>query len=96
MKEVKSLHENYMGFKSQAAELKTRIQIYQSDNESALLAQRDCKKENVRLTFANDELIEKLHYMERRFQSLVQRCGASQEDLEAVENMISTQQTGIH
>jgi len=33
MKEVNSLHEHYMGFKSQAAEFKTRIQIYQNENE---------------------------------------------------------------
>jgi hypothetical protein len=30
------LHEHYMGFKSQAQELKTKIQIYQSDNEQSL------------------------------------------------------------
>lgn len=40
-----------MGFKSQAAELKTRIQIYQGDHEQALIEQRDSKKEVVRLTF---------------------------------------------
>lgn len=33
MKEVNEIHEQYMGYKSQAAELKTRIQIYQTDNE---------------------------------------------------------------
>jgi hypothetical protein len=29
--------------------------------------------------------------MERRFSAMIQRCGASQEDLEAVENMIMAQ-----
>jgi cell division septum initiation protein DivIVA len=77
MKEVNQLHEHYMGFKSQAAELKTRIQIYQSDNELAEQGQRSAKKEVMRLTYQNDELIEKLQYMERRFANLVQRCGAS-------------------
>lgn len=82
MKEVNEIHEQYMGYKSTAAELKTRIQIYQSDNEQAISQQRESKKEVVRLTFQNDELSEKLRYVERRFQQLVQRCGVSQEDIE--------------
>ena len=51
MKEVNEIHEQYMGYKSQAAELKTRIQIYQTDNEQAVNQQRESKKEVVRLTF---------------------------------------------
>jgi len=55
-----------------------------------MLGQRNAKKENMRLTFQNDELMEKLQYMERRFANLAQRCGASQEDLDAVDNMLSS------
>ena len=67
IKEINSLHETYIGFKSSATELKTRIQIYKQDNETAVEAQRDAKKEIMRLTFENDEMREKLNYMERRF-----------------------------
>ncbi len=45
----------------------------------------------MRLTFANDELSEKLRHFERKFASLAARCGASQEDLDAVERMIGGQ-----
>lgn len=40
-----------MGFKSQAAELQTRVQIYQQDNDQAVKDQRDSKKEVLRLTY---------------------------------------------
>ena len=33
MKEVNEMHEHYMGFKSQAAELKSRIGTYKIDSE---------------------------------------------------------------
>ena len=75
-----------MGFKSQAAELKSRVTIYQQDQERALQAERDAKKEVLRLTFENDELVEKLKFMESKFQSLLQRVGASKEDIEAVNS----------
>ena len=58
MKEVNDLHEHYMGFKSSAAELKTRVNIYKTDQEKAILGERNAKKEVVRLTFNNDELQE--------------------------------------
>ena len=37
------------------------------------------------MTFQNDELAERHKYMERKYMQLVQRVGASAEDLEAVE-----------
>jgi len=37
------------------------------------------------MTFQNDELSERQKYMERKYLQLVQRVGASAEDLEAVE-----------
>lgn len=67
MKEVNSVHEQYMGFKSQAAELKARVNIYQQDQEQALQAEREAKKELLKITFANDGLIEKLKFMESKF-----------------------------
>ena len=51
-----------------------------------MLGERDAKKEVLRLTFENDELVEKLKFMESKFQSLVQRVGASKEDIEAVNS----------
>ena len=51
IKETNELHEHYMGFKSSAAELKTRVQIYKADQEKALQGEREAKKEVVRLTF---------------------------------------------
>jgi len=50
-----------------------------------LLAERESKKEVVRLTLENDEFQEKIRFMEQKYHSLVERMGASQEDLNAVE-----------
>lgn len=55
-----------------------------------MLGERDAKKEVLRLTFENDELVEKLKFMESKFQSLVQRVGASKEDIEAVNSQIAS------
>jgi chromosome segregation ATPase len=90
MKEVNEMHEHYMGFKSQAAELKSRIGTYKIDSEKAIAEARECKRENLRLTYHNDELIEKVNYLESKFSSLVSRCKVSKEDLDAVEEMIQS------
>lgn len=37
----------------------------------------------------NDELKERNRFLERKYHSLVERCGASAEDLEAVEVMMA-------
>jgi hypothetical protein len=42
------------------------------------------------LTLETDELKERNRYLERKYASLVERCGASQEDLEAVEVMMAS------
>ena len=44
MKEVNEMHEHYMGFKSQAAELKSRIGTYKIDSEKAIAEARECKR----------------------------------------------------
>jgi len=54
------------------------------------MGERDAKKEVLRLTFENDELIEKLKFVESKFQSLAQRVGASKEDIEAVNSLVTT------
>lgn len=46
--------------------------------------------ENNRLTLMADELKERNRFLERKYFSLVERCGASQEDLEAVEVMMAS------
>jgi hypothetical protein len=88
MKEVNEMHEHYMGFKSQAAELKSRISTYKLDQDKAIAEARECKRENLRLTYQNDEMIEKVYYLESKFSSLVSRCKVSKEDLDAVEGLI--------
>lgn len=55
IKETNGLHEHYMGFKSSAAEMKSKISIYKSDQEAAIQSEREAKKEVLRLTFQNDE-----------------------------------------
>jgi chromosome segregation ATPase len=88
MKEVKQLHEQYMGHKSQAHELKTRVQLYQQENEQAVKDCRDKKKECVRLTFQNDELVERVSFLEQRFQVAVQKGQLGQDDIDEVEKAI--------
>jgi len=66
-----------MGYKSNAAELQQRIDIYKRDYEQANFAARDSKKEVVRLTFENDEMHEKARFLERKYYTLVKRLGAS-------------------
>lgn len=87
MKDNNELHEHYMGFKSTAAEMKSKINIYKSDQENAIKGEREAKKDVLRLTYLNDELSEKVLFLERKFNSLVSRVGASKEDLEAIENI---------
>ena len=45
----------------------------------------EAKKEAVRLTYQNDELQEKVRFLENKFQSLAKRVNASKDDLDAVE-----------
>lgn len=39
----------------------------------------------LKVTFENDELREKLSFIERKYNSLISKLGASQEDIEAIE-----------
>ena len=64
--------------------------MYKADWEKATQAERLSKKEVLRLTFQNDELTERHKYMERKYLQLVQRVGASQEDLDAVEVIMAS------
>ena len=40
----------------------------------------------MRVTLENDELIEKINFVEYKYQSIVQRIGASSEDINAIES----------
>lgn len=64
--------------------------MYKSDWEKATQAERLAKKDVLKLQFQNDELNERHKYMERKYLQLVQRVGASQEDLEAVEVIMAS------
>lgn len=63
-----------------------RIKHYKLDCDKALKSERDSKKEVVRLTLENDELQEKIRFIESKYQSVVHRLGASPEELDAIEN----------
>ena len=85
IKEINDIHENYRGYKSSCIELEQRIRTYKNDYERAIEGEREAKKENVRLRLEFDELVEKAHFMEQKYRSLIARMGASQEDLDAIE-----------
>lgn len=65
--------------------MEARLNMYKGDWEKATQAERSSRQEVLKLTFQNDELGERHKYMERKYLQLVQRVGASPEDLEAVE-----------
>ena len=96
IKDIQEIHEHYRGVQSTAAEMESRIAMYKQDWEKATQAERATKKENLRLTFQIDELTERHRYMERKYLQLVQRVGASQEDLEAVEVLMASGQDQIN
>ena len=68
------------------------MSMYKNDWEKATQAERTARQENLKLTFQNDELTERHKYMERKYLQLVQRVGASAEDLEAVEIIMANAQ----
>ena len=59
-------------------------------------AEREAKKEVVRLTLENDEIGEKAQYFETKYAKLVRRLGASEEDLEAIEEEIGEAKQHFH
>lgn len=69
--------------------MEARINMYKADWEKATQAERQARQEVLKLTFQNDELSERHRFMERKYLQLVQRVGASAEDLEAVEIMMA-------
>lgn len=94
-KDIQSIHENYRGVTSTAAEMEARLSMYKSDWEKANQAERTARQEVLKLTFQNDELSERHKYMERKYMQLVQRVGASPEDLEAVEIIMANAQDNL-
>ena len=85
IKEINEVHEYYRGYKNSSKELEERIKHYKSDAERALNAEREAKKEVVRINLEYDEVVEKANYYEAKYAKLVRRLGASEEDLEAIE-----------
>ena len=77
IQELQETHAKYRGIQSNAAEMDSRIKMYKEDYERATQAERESKKEVIRLTFKNDELSERHKYMEQKYLQLVQRVGAS-------------------
>ena len=72
--------------------MEARLNMYKGDWEKATQAERSSRQEVLKLTFQNDELTERHKYMERKYLQLVQRVGASAEDLEAVEMFMANAQ----
>ena len=75
--------------------MEARLNMYKSDWEKATQAERTARQEVLKLTFQNDELTERHKYMERKYLQLVQRVGASAEDLEAVEIIMANGQENL-
>jgi len=53
---VNELHEHYMGYKSESAELQARIALYKNEQDRAVNSESCIKKEITALTYANYEL----------------------------------------
>ncbi len=47
--------------------MKSKISIYKADQEAAIKGEREAKKEVLRLTFQNDEFVEKILFLESKF-----------------------------
>lgn len=88
IKEVNEIHEHYRGYKTRAQELEQRIEQYIKDCQHAQRAERQSRKELVQMTFENDELEEKHLYLEQKYHALIKRMGASQEDIDGIEEEI--------
>jgi soluble cytochrome b562 len=64
IKETNEVHDYYRGFKSSAQELDQRIKHYKADCDRAIHGERESKKEVVKLTLENDELAERVKFMD--------------------------------
>lgn len=81
IRELNEVHEQYRGYKTTSMELEQRIQQYKMDQQKALQGEREAKKEVHRLRLENDEMMERVRFMDQRYNTLIQRMGVSQEDL---------------
>jgi chromosome segregation ATPase len=88
MKEVSEIHASYMVYKARAQELEQRIDQHRKDAEKATTAERNAKKDVKKMTFAQDEICEKLKYLEAKYHALVKRMGARQQDIDHIEEEI--------
>ena len=77
IRELNEVHEQYRGYKSTSLELEQRIQTYKHDQQKAFENERQAKKEVHKLRLENDELQERLRFVDQRYQKLIQRFGAS-------------------
>ena len=64
IQEINDIHESYRGFKTSSIELEQRIRVYKNDYDKAVLAEREAKRENVKIRLEYDELNEKANFME--------------------------------
>jgi hypothetical protein len=85
IKEINEIHEYYRGFKSSSLELEQRIKMYKQDYENAVKAEREAQKGIVKLSLENDELREKCGFLERKYVSVIEKLGISQEELGMIE-----------
>jgi len=92
--EMSDTHEQYRGYKTKAQELEQRIEKYKAEALTAQKSERKAKRELVQLTFENDEIDEKCQYLEQKYHALVKRMGASQEDIDAIEEEIMLKNEG--
>lgn len=49
--------------------------MYKQDYEKSVHEEREAKKENVKLMFKNDELVETNQFLEKKYQTIIQRFG---------------------
>ena len=67
IRELNEVHEQYRGYKSSSIELEQRISQYKADMQRALDSERASKKEVHRLNLENDELRERLRFVDQRY-----------------------------
>jgi predicted nucleic acid-binding Zn-ribbon protein len=67
IRELNDVHEQYRGYKSNSIELEQRIAQYKRDMERAQEGERAVRKEIHRVNLENDEIAERLRYVESRY-----------------------------
>lgn len=94
IKEVNDIHYSYRGFKTKAQELEQRIETYKRDCLKAQAAEKKAQKGTKQMTFRCDELEEKLRYTEQKYHALINRLGASQQDIDHIEEELMFKRGG--